>query len=106
MLLRDPLQQSNCITVKVHEFDDGTEQRYIDRKKYTSFTLNLKDLKAADIQLVSDFVDTVKGSFDGTWDITIDTVLYPNMVFSSPDFVVTEAKPNRFSTSLACHQTR
>ena len=90
----------------VHVFADGTEQRWKKRAPLVKWTLNINEVKAADVETAWTFFNTCKGAFDKTWDITISSVLYSYCSFDTDDFNVTESRPGRFSLSLPIRQVR
>ena len=73
-----PVSRDTAYPVKTVRFLDDTEQRWKQGAALERFTLAYTDLSAADRDTLQTFFDSVKGTYDSTWDITIggDTYSY------------------------------
>ena|SRR6185437_15333037 len=86
---------------------DGSAYRYKSRLPTTDFTLVFTAIEGYDLAVLRAFWISNKGSFDSTWQITLDGVLYQNCCFASDQWAFTEdpGKVNRFSGKLQVIQT-
>ena len=86
---------------KVHEFTDSTEQRWAMRAPLSRFTLVFTDISGYDLANIRQFVATVKGGFDQTWDITLKGITYSNCSLAEDKITFSEpARKNRFTLTL------
>src|SRR5262245_3079863 len=104
--LRTPLTRTLSVPTRLVEMLDGSEQRWCAGDPLNSFALEFQNVSAAEVTALRTFVDTIKGAFDSTWDLTIAGVTYPNMALEHDDLPVVEGgQPERFSLSLKMRQT-
>lgn len=101
-----PLEESTRIPVEVLEYTDFTEQRWPECAPLRRFVIHCEGIKKADRDSIQSFIDTQKGGFDKTWDITVAGNLYSNMMFLSDEFHPVENEPEHWTFSLACAQSR
>lgn len=96
----------NRLVTRVVPFEDDSEQRWKVVPKSFACNLVFNNLDGYDLANVLEFRRSMKGRFDATWDITIGGVTYSNMAFEEDDFAPQETRPNQFSLTLKCIQTR
>jgi len=116
-----PLQMTTSYQTTVVQFYDDTEQRYAERNDFHHFEIAFSSLDAYELEKLYNFWNAAKGAYDSTWDITFNQeegtwllgadpgaggVTYSDMAFVDDDFKVVESKPDRYSVSLRCVQTR
>ena len=89
---------------RVMRFCNDTEQRWATRGQHGVFVLALTNISGYDLSNVLDFFRSVKGRFDATWTLTINSTTYSNMALDADDFVVLEQKPNFFTLQVKCRQ--
>ena len=89
---------------RVMRFCNDAEQRWATRGQHGVFVLTLNNISGFDLSNVVDFFRSVKGRFDATWTLTINSTTYSNMVLDSDDLVVLEQKPNYFTLQVKCRQ--
>ncbi len=92
--------------VAVHQFTDGTEQRYRQSAGVHQLALTLDGITKAEKDAVVTFFNDNKGSFDATWDITLGGVLYDYMAFASDEIKAVERENGVWSLSVQLVQTR
>ena len=99
-----PLTRGLEFRTQVHKFKNGSEQRVAERGERARFVLSYTNLDGYDVSTLCDFWRSTKGSFDATWDITVDGVLYEGCAFEDDAFPATESKAERASLSLKVTQ--
>jgi hypothetical protein len=99
-----PLQYEDSFLTKIQKFCDDTEQRWLIRNNFASFTLTYNRITAYDVNNLLSFWNLMKGSFDSTWSMTIAETTYPNMHFVGDTFTAVEVAPGLFNLSLSCVQ--
>lgn len=101
-----PLTIAKRYPVAVLKFTDGTEQRYRQAAGLNAFTLELSEITAAEKDAIVDFFETVKGSFDATWDLVLAGTTYGYMAFADDKIEATEGASGVWSMSVRLVQTR
>lgn len=96
------------LVARVVPFEDDSEQRWKVVPSVPKFacTLVLTNLDGYDLANVLEFWRSMKGRFDSTWDITINGTTYTNMTFDEDEFTYVESRPEQFSVTLKCVQTK
>jgi hypothetical protein len=91
---------------RVIEFLDGTEQRWAAGDPLNSFALTFQDVPAAELLILQNWFDTVKGAFDSTWGFTsVDGAAYPHMGLDQDELPAVEGgRPGLFSCSVKMRQ--
>jgi hypothetical protein len=101
-----PLTRTVSTATEVHRFEDDTEQRYRDRVALMVFELVWTNISESDFALIEAFFDARRGTFDATWDITVNGTLVSNCSFVDDSLSRTENKHGFVSGSLRIRQTR
>jgi len=105
-IAQHPITRKRSFGVRVLQFGNDTEQRFVRHAPLSEWNLTYRDLKAADVATLRTFFDSQKGQFDKSWDITIAGVSYQNMTFLQDDFPPVETKGTRHSLTLRARQVR
>ena len=87
---------------------NASEQRVRMRPALHRFKLSYRDVNATETANFKSFYDTQKGTFDSTWDFTLDSTTYSSMAFEDSDFKVTESPswPLLYDFELNARQTQ
>ncbi len=105
-----PLVRSVKSRTSVLTFADFTEQRFAKGVPLTSFTLTFNNVSTVDKDKWKDFFNGRKGSFDTTWDMTLNDdpeIFMDNLQFMpGQQFEATNIKPDRWRFTLSVRQTR
>lgn len=103
--LRAPLERRLSMPVRVIEFLNGTEQRWAAGMPLNAFTLQFKDVAAADLAAVQGWFDTIKGAFDATWSfVDADGTTYPYMAADDDALSGAESSVAKWSFSVKLRQ--
>ncbi len=92
-------------TARVLQFDDDSEQRWIEAPPLVRRTLELGHINAYDLANVIEFWRSMKGRFDATWDITIGGRTERNLAFADDTLNIEQTLPGRFNLTLKLMQT-
>lgn len=84
---------------------DGAEQRWPIHAGRESWRLQYR-LKTSDKDHLAAFFDSVKGSFDHSWDFTFEGTTYTGCYFESDSFAATERHPGRWTVSVEIRRVR
>lgn len=101
-----PVTQAKRFPVAILKWDNLTETRYRQSAGISSFVLELAQVTKAEKDLIVDFFETCKGSFDATWSITLGADTYDHMAFAEDKLTATESTNGLWSMSVAIRQTR
>ena len=99
-----PAARGTVFNTRVVQFEDGSEQRWQGAPALKRWRLIYRGIDGYDVSLVREFFRSVKGRFDKTWDITVDAVLYEDMVFEDDTLAVTELEDGRHDLTLSAIQ--
>ncbi len=109
-LAKYPLERGRSYRTAVMTAVDGTEQRFSKGSALEDFTLAWTSVRTADKNLVRDFFNSRKGSFDTTWDITLPKPslgTWTSVEFvPGQDFTAVEYKPGYWQFTLKVRTTR
>lgn len=85
-------------------FMDRSRQAWSSTLELRAFELRFTNINGYDFSRIVDFFRSTKGQFDTTWDITIGSTTYSNMMFVTDDLAWTENEPNLYTVRLPCRQ--
>lgn len=92
---------------RVLPFVDGSEQRIsVQSDGLLEIEFGFPNVSAAVVVQLNTFLQTQKGSFDSTWDVTIDGTLYSNMALVEDSWREDNIIGNRYSLSFRARQTK
>lgn len=101
-----PVTIAKRYPVAVLKFTDATEQRYRQSAAVSRFVLQIDQSTRAEKDAITDFFETVKGSFDATWDMTLGGVFYNYLAFADDKLTATESSNGIWSLTANILQTR
>jgi len=103
-----PATRAKTFRTGVHQFADGSEQRWRAAAPLTGWALEYRDINGYDVSLLRAFFVSTKGAFDRTFTITVPAggTQYQNMAFDQDDFTAAESRPNRWTVTLRLRQVR
>jgi hypothetical protein len=101
-----PATLGKIYKTEVVQFVNDSEQRWATWPGFGDFELVFTDINGYDLSLLLDFFRSMKGQFDDSWRLIINGQTYTNCCFLQDDFTYTESKPERYSITLKCRQTR
>ena len=99
-----PFSRGLEFVTTVYKFKNFSEQRTSDRGERARFVITVTNANGYDVSNLRTFWRSAKGSFDATWDITVDGTLYSGMAFEDDDFDAVEGKAERYSVTLKAFQ--
>jgi hypothetical protein len=106
--IHDPLTETVAAPSKVVEFRSGKTQRWKTRAVFRELVIVITRVTKADSDTIQSFVDSIKGPYDGTWDITIPktsgNLVVSNLRMLDDSIEWTEGPVGRFSTQIRCQQ--
>lgn len=101
-----PAGRGTVYNTRVVQFENGSEQRWQGAPTRKRWTLTYQGIDGYDVSLIRAFFRSVKGRFDSTWDITVDAVLYENMVFEEDGLRVSETEDGKHDVSISAVQVQ
>ncbi len=109
--IHDPLTETVAAPSEVVEFRSGKTQRWKTRAVYRELVIVVTRVTLADSDTIQAFIDSIKGPYDATWDITIprpdgSTTTVSNLKMLDDNIEWTEAPARQFSTQIRCIQVK
>lgn len=101
-----PVTIAKRYPVAVLKFTDASEQRYRQSAAVHRFVLQVDQATRTEKDAISDFFETVKGSFDATWDMNLGGVSYLYLAFADDKMTATESSNGIWSLTVNIVQTR
>lgn len=85
---------------------NDTEQRWRKQSPLRDFVLEFQKISRADKETLRTWFNSVKGSFDATWNLTLGSDTWAYCVFTDDEWVERENTPMFYDVSLKIRQTR
>lgn len=100
-----PVSRETAVSVRVLEYSDNSEQRFLVGAALNSWALEYRSLSADDVAAMEAFFDDQKGAFDRSWTFPFDSVAYTSCLFDQDDFSPMLGANRRYSLTLKIRQT-
>ena len=101
-----PLVRSLEFETRIMAGANGTEQRWPIHAGRESWQLTYTGIPSADVSTLAAFFDSMKGSFDGTFDFVFQTVTYPGCFLDVDQFSAVEKSGGKWDIALTVRQAK
>ena len=99
-----PVIRTLQFATRIGRGEDGTEQRWPLHTGRASWTLSYPRLTPAERDILLAFFESSKGSFDQTFDLSLNGTTFTGCHFDADKFAVAERNPLQYSATVTIRQ--